>query len=113
MSRDVRKRIDAMFARDKAAASVFVLVLWIVIGFVYFDISRQAGGAVSTVLFLAGGLVVLFNTASIVAMIRHYHEEKDRIYGLDIEHLDAIDAVKRGAPARRLVDEVNDVTRER
>jgi len=113
MSPDVRRRIDAMFARDKAAASVFVLVLWIVIGFVYFEISRIAGPTVSTVLLIAGGLVVLFNTASITAMIRHYNEEKDRIYGLDIEHLDVIAAVKRGAPAGVRVDEVNDVTGER
>lgn len=113
MSPDVRKRIDAMFARDKAAASFFVLMLWIVMGFVFFEISGIAGRTVSTVLFIAGALVVLFNTASITAMIRHYNEEKDRIYGLDIEHLDAMKAVKRGAPARVLVDDANDVTRER
>ena len=113
MSRDVRKRIDAMFARDKAAASGFVLVLWIVIGFVYFQISGLAGRTAATVLLIAGGLVVLFNTASIAAMISHYDDEKHRIYGLDIEHLDAMAAAKRGAPAGRHADEVDDVTGER
>jgi hypothetical protein len=113
MPPDLDRRINAMFARDTAAATAFVVVLWIVMGFVFFEISRLAGPTASIVLLVAGGLVVLFNTASITAMLRHYSEEKDRIYGLDIEHLDAIAAVKRGAPAGVLVDEVNDVTGER
>ena len=112
MTPDVRKRIDAMFARDTAAAAAFVLVLWIVIGFVFLEISRLAVPAVSTVLFMAGSLVVLFNTASIAAMIRHHRHEKDRIYGLDIEHLDAMEAVKRGGSARVAADGVSEAAKE-
>ena len=38
---------------------------------------------------LAGGAaVLLFNTASMGAMVKHYKEDKDFIYGLDIKHLD-------------------------
>jgi hypothetical protein len=34
-------------------------------------------------------VLLLFNTASIVAMTRHYAADKDHIYGIDIKHLDA------------------------
>jgi len=50
------------------------------------------------VLFFAAGLVAVFNTASIAAMIRHYRHEKARIYGLDIEHLDALREARFSAP---------------
>jgi hypothetical protein len=86
---DLRARIDAMFARDIAAASTFVVALWIVIGFVLFEVADLAGPAITSVLLIGGPLVVLFNTASITAMVRHYRSEKNHIYGLDIEHLDA------------------------
>jgi hypothetical protein len=102
-----------MFARDTASAAAFVVALWIAIGFVFVEISRLAGPAVSAVLLVAGSLVVLFNTASIAAMIRHHRHEKDRIYGLDLEHLDAMQAVKRGAPPGARADGVSDAPRER
>jgi hypothetical protein len=87
---DLNGRIERMFLRDRLAAGAFVIVLWLVIGFVFLQISPLAGRAISAVLFAAAGLVAVFNTASIVAMIRHYRHEKARIYGLDIEHLDAL-----------------------
>ncbi len=32
---------------------------------------------------------LIFNTASIFAMLSHYAEDKENIYGLDIHYLDA------------------------
>ena len=87
---DLNNRIERMFLRDRLAAGAFVIALWLVIGFVFLQMRPLAGSAISAVLFLAAGLVAVFNTASITAMIRHYRHEKARIYGLDIEHLDAV-----------------------
>ncbi|WP_432634753.1 hypothetical protein [Albidovulum sp.] len=40
-------------------------------------------------ILLAGGAIVLvFNTAAIMAMLRHYREDRDFMYGLDIKFLD-------------------------
>jgi len=39
--------------------------------------------------------VLLFNTASIVAMLRHYTSDKHFIYGLDLKHLDEMRRAKR------------------
>ncbi len=33
--------------------------------------------------------VLIFNTAAILAMVKHYKEDKDFIYGLDIKNADA------------------------
>lgn len=40
-------------------------------------------------LLLSAAVVLIFNTAAIVAMVRHYQSDKDFIYGLDIKHTDA------------------------
>ena len=89
-----------MFARDRAAAAAFVVALWLVMAFVFVQMIPVAGPAVGVTLFVGGVLVTLFNTVSITAMIRHYREEKNRIYGLDIEHLDAIRANNPDATGR-------------
>ena len=81
---DLNTRIERMFFRDRLAAGAFVIALWLVIGFVFLQIRPLAGRAISAVLVVAAGLVAVFNTASITAMIRHYRHEKARIYGLDI-----------------------------
>jgi hypothetical protein len=97
---DLNKRIERMFFRDSLAAAAFVIALWLVIGFVFLQVSPLAGGTISAVLLAAAGLVAVFNTASIVAMIRHYRHEKARIYGLDIEHLDALREVRFNARSK-------------
>ena len=45
---------------------------------------------------LIGGFIVLvLNTAAIMAMLRHYREDRDFMYGLDIKFLDEARAAKR------------------
>ncbi len=89
MNTDVRARIDAMFSRDKAMAWVFIVLLWVSIAFVYFAIiGFVEDGAMRVVLSIGALLLLIFNTASMLAMIRHYAQDKDHIYGLDIKHLD-------------------------
>jgi hypothetical protein len=48
-----------------------------------------------TILLISGGLVLIFNTASIWAMLRHYADDRDFIYGLDLKHLDEMRRQKR------------------
>lgn len=85
----LRSRIDAMLSRDRAMAWVFVVSLWITIGFVYFAIDQFiTDGALRVVLTIGALLILIFNTASMLAMIKHYQDDRDHIYGLDIKHLD-------------------------
>jgi enoyl-CoA hydratase/carnithine racemase len=43
---------------------------------------------VRIVVLIAAAAVLIFNTASIAAMVKNYEEDKAFIYGLDIKNLD-------------------------
>jgi len=87
---DLNERIEAMYRADVRGAWTFVAVLWIVVLFVLFmSWPHIPDGGVRIVALVAAAAVLIFNTASILAMINHYAEDKDFIYGLDIQHLDA------------------------
>ncbi|MSQ58338.1 MAG: DUF4173 domain-containing protein [Betaproteobacteria bacterium] len=82
-------RVESMFSRDRAMALAFVVVLWLTILFVYFAIAPLiASPGMRVVLIIGAALLLLFNTASMIAMIRHYRKDKEHIYGLDIRHMD-------------------------
>jgi hypothetical protein len=49
-----------------------------------------------TLLLIGGAIVLLFNTAAILAMLRHYREDRDFMYGLDITFSDEARALKSG-----------------
>ncbi|MDT1060760.1 hypothetical protein RM190_02755 [Paracoccus sp. CPCC 101403] len=85
-----------MHRRDVAVAWAFVLGLWFSIIFVAWGTwSLAPSGTARIMLLFGGGVVLLFNTAAIMAMLRHYREDRDFMYGLDIEFLDAARALKR------------------
>lgn len=82
-------RIDSMHNRDRLGASAFVVGLWCVLLFVLFSIwPAIENGMIRTILVISGAGVLALNTAAIVAMLRHYHNDKQFIYSLDIKHLD-------------------------
>ena len=88
---DINQRIEAMYRGDVRGAWILVALLWIVILFVLimsWPYIPDAG--VKTIVALAAAVVLIFNTASIYAMVKHYAEDKDFIYGLDIKNLDAM-----------------------
>lgn len=102
MSQDLDRRIDSMFRLDCIWAWGFVVALWAVVGFVFFSINTLVDdGAIRTVLIVSAALLMLFNTASIGAMVRHYKHDKKFIYGLDIRHLDAARAGAEGQMAEQ------------
>jgi hypothetical protein len=89
-------RIAGMFSKDCLWASGLLLVLWLLYAFVFYEVWPNTGdGNVALALAISGGLVLLFNSASIVAMIKHYSEDKEHIYGLDLHYLDIMQKAKR------------------
>lgn len=83
-------RIASMHRRDVVVAWAFVAGLWLAFAFVLWatwDIAPSV--AARTLLLLGGAVVLVFNTAAIVAMLAHYREDRDFIYGLDLRFLDA------------------------
>ena len=87
---DLNQRIEAMYRGDVRGAWLLVALLWIVILFVLImSWPHIPDTGVKTIVAIAAGLVLIFNTASIAAMVKHYADDKDFIYGLDIKNLDA------------------------
>jgi len=86
---DLNQRIEAMYRGDVRGAWTLVALLWIVILFVLFmSWPHIPDGNVRIVALLAAAAVLIFNTASIAAMVKNYANDKDFIYGLDIKMLD-------------------------
>lgn len=87
---DLTPRIEAMFRRDRIWAFGFVVALWFVIGLVLLEVNPYiTSSGIRAVCWISAIVLLLFNTASIAAMVRHYSHDKQHIYGLDIRHLDA------------------------
>jgi hypothetical protein len=92
---DLDQRIEAMYRRDRLWAWALVLVLWItVLSVLLLSWPYVPNQSVRVVLLAGATAVLLLNTASIAAMVRHYAEDKEFIYGLDIKGLDAMKARK-------------------
>ena len=88
---DLAERIETMYRRDRLWAWVIVAVLWITtLSVLFLSWPHIPDQAVRLVALFGAGAVLVFNTASIAAMLSHYHEDKEFIYGLDIRGLDAM-----------------------
>ena len=95
-ARSLDARIDRMHQGDRRGALAFVIALWLTVLFALFTVWPLIGdGGIRIVLAISAVLVLAFNTAAIVAMLRHYHDDKSFIYGLDIKHLDEMRRRKR------------------
>ncbi len=92
---DLTQRIEAMHRSDVRIAWAFVVGLWLAMIFVAMATWNLAPDGQSRVLLLIAGVVILiFNTAAIMAMLKHYREDRDFMYGLDIKFLDEARAAK-------------------
>jgi hypothetical protein len=92
-------RIDSMYRSDSFFAWLFVALLWLCIGFVFYEVWGLVDDtAIRVTLAIGGVLLLLFNTSSIGAMVSHYAEDRDFIYGLDLKHQDALEASRRAVP---------------
>jgi len=85
----MQSRISAMHRQDTIIAWAFVIGLWLAIAFVAWATWSLAPSETARIVLLIGGAIILiFNTAAIMAMLRHYRSDRDFMYGLDIKFLD-------------------------
>lgn len=86
---DLNQRIGAMHGRDVKIAWAFVIGLWLSMIFVAWATwSLAPSGGARVLLMIGGAVILIYNTAAIVAMLKHYREDRDFIYGLDIKFQD-------------------------
>ena len=84
-----------MHRRDVQIAWAFVTGLWLSVIFVALATwSLAPSSGARTLLMIGGAIVLLFNTAAIMAMLRHFREDRDFMYGMDIKFLDEARAAK-------------------
>jgi hypothetical protein len=88
-------RIARMARRDKQLALVAIVALWAVYAFVFAQLLRFGQGVEPILLALVGTIgaaVLLLNTASVLAMVKHRTtaSERERVYGPELRHLDQL-----------------------
>jgi hypothetical protein len=85
----IGSRIDTMASQDRMIAVGFTVAMWVVLLFTYFAVRPSVpSAAVSVALILSLLVLGIFNTASMVALIRSYSKDKEFIYREDILNLD-------------------------
>ncbi len=95
MKQDLQSRIQRMFVQDCIMAWVDILLLWAAVLFVLFFILQIVQDpTIRLVMYISSFALLIFNTASISAMTKHFVDDKQFIYGLDIKHVDANKAAK-------------------
>jgi len=95
MRNNINKRMNEMYLRDCFMAWFDVALLFGAVVFVLIAILGIVQEPnIRLVLYIASAMLILFNTASVFAMTRHFKEDKEFIYGLDIKNLDINRAAK-------------------
>ena len=102
---DLNRRIEAMYNRDVLIAWAFVVGLWLTVVFVMLATwDLMPPGPWRIVLLFGGAAVLLFNTAWISALVRHYQQDNEFISGLGNKHPD--DQLARDRVRHRNADAV-------
>lgn len=86
---DLDQRIEAVYRSDKRAAWILVIALWAaILSVLFLSWPYIPDATVRVVCGLGAAAILIFNTASMLAMLKHYAEDKKFIYELDILGLD-------------------------
>lgn len=101
MNKELAARIQSMYLRDCFMAWFDVVLLWATVLFVLFAIlGFVEDSGIRLAMWVASAVLLVFNTASVFAMTRHFSEDKEYIYSMDIKHLDAHRAAHLGQMQR-------------
>lgn len=93
MKQDLQSRIQRMYQQDCWMAWLDIICIWCAVGFVLISMLQIVQDSQIRLALAIGSIsLLIFNTASVKAMTRHYADDKDYIYGIDIKHLDAAKA---------------------
>ena len=101
----VLAQMTSLYQRDLAMATAFVVGLLVVLPFMVIALWSVMPGAGTKVLLVAAAAVLLiYNIASMLYLVRNYRRDKDFIYRRDVAHLRELKVARRleksgGAPA--------------
>lgn len=97
----VRGQMDAMYRRDRWMAVASVVLLLIVLPFVFVALwSNMPGAGTKLVLLVSGCVLLLYNVASMLALVRNYDRDREFIYRRDVAHVRELRVARRAARGR-------------
>jgi uncharacterized membrane protein len=97
----IRKQMDTMFQRDRWMAIAMVVALLVVLPYIYIALWDAMPGTGTKVVLAAACIVLLtYNVASTLALVRNYQRDKDFIYRRDVAHLRELAVARRAAKGR-------------
>jgi len=91
----VRRQMDSLYVRDRWMSLAFVAALLVVLPFIVISMWSIASPGTRAVLIAAGTVVAIYNVASMLKLVRTYHEDRDFIYRRDVAHLRELRAARR------------------
>jgi hypothetical protein len=92
----VRAQMESLHQRDLAMAAAFVVGLLVVLPFICIALWDVMPGAGAKALLVGAMCVLLvYNVASMLYLVRNYRRDKDFIYRRDVAHLRELRAARR------------------
>jgi hypothetical protein len=91
----VRRQMDSLYVRDRWMSLAFVVALLVVLPFIVISMWSIAAPGTRAVIIVAGAVVAIYNVASMLKLVRTYHEDRDFIYRRDVAHLRELRAARR------------------
>lgn len=92
----VLDQMNQLYRRDLAMAGAFVLGLLIVLPFVVIAVwSVMPGPGTKSLLVVAALVLLVYNIASMLYLVRNYQRDKDFIYRRDVAHLRELRTARR------------------
>jgi hypothetical protein len=88
--------MNSMYRGDRLMAWTFVVLLLIVVPFIVialWNVMPDLG--TKLLLVAASGVLLLYNIASMLALVRNYERDKDFIYRRDVAHLRELKVARR------------------
>jgi hypothetical protein len=98
---DVRRQMQSMLERDRLMAYGFVIAMLVVLPFILIVIWDDVpSDSIRVVLVAACAVVLVYNVASMVALVRNYRRDRDFVYRRDVAHLRERDALRAARAGR-------------
>ena len=92
----VLAQMDSLYQRDLRMAIAFVVALLVVLPFMLIALWSVMPSAAVKALLVASAIVLLvYNVASMLYLVRNYHRDKDFIYRRDVAHLRELQVARR------------------
>lgn len=83
--KDDRSKMDKMYRQDTGLVVIFIIFVWLVLGFVLISVSSLApNDLIRNVTLVAGSMAVIFVTSSLIAVLVHLKKNRVGIYGEEL-----------------------------